>query len=630
MKNGLLRLSLIVCLMLGVSFTWGQNSFKVEAPNVVGEGERFLVKFIASGEVSDFIRPTFSGADVIAGPSTSTSWSTTIINGKRSSTYTSTYTYVLEASDQETVTVSSASAEIEGTTYTTKPLSIEIVKGASSSQASSQGQQQSSGQPSASSAAQSQTQSRSQQEDYDDDPAITYGKADLFLRLSLNKTKVFKGEPITAVLKIYTRSNIVGFEDIKWPVFNGFWSQETEAPQNLNFVREKVGNQIYNSALIRRYMLMPQKSGTLTIDPAEMVCQVEVASRARGGRSILDDFFDMVDKNYVKKRLSTGKVTVHVSEIPSGAPSTFGGGVGRLNMTARLTKDSLNANEAASLIVELSGSGNLNLIENPVVSFPPDFERYDAKSTNSFSNSAEGYSGKKTIEYPFIPRGEGVYQIPPIAYSYFDLGQRQYRTLTTDTITVKVGKGKSENTGGMYIPATQKTVSNLGEDIRYIKTGIPSMKGENFLVLRWIYYVIAAVLLALAFLAAKLMKDRAALRKDVVRSRNRKANKVARQRLRQAQAFLSQNKVPEFYEELHKAILGYTADKLSIQRSDLQRDIIQETLLSKSVPQEDVSALIALLDDCEMVRYSPEGAAGAMDAQYRKAAELISGFENKL
>lgn len=623
MKNGLLKLSLIVSLVLSASCLWAQNSFKVEAPNVVGEGERFLVKFVANGEVSNFTPPSFAGADVIAGPTTSTSWSSTIINGKRSSSYTKTYTYVLEASDQETVTVSSASAEIEGTSYTTKSLTIEIVKGSSSQQSSSQTQQ---AQPSAASS-QAQTQSRSQ--DYDDDPGITYGKADLFLRLSLNKTKVFKGEPVTAVLKIYTRSNIVGFEDIKFPVFNGFWSQETEAPQNLNFVREKVGNQIYNSAVIRRYMLMPQKSGTLTIDPAEMVCQVEVTSRPRG-RSILDDFFDMVDKDYVKKRLSTGKLTVHVSEIPSGAPSSFGGGVGKLNMTARLTKDSLNANEAASLIVELSGSGNLNLIENPVVSFPPDFERYDAKSTNNFSNSIEGYSGKKTIEYPFIPRGEGVYQIPPIHYSYFDLGQRQYRTLSTDTISVKVGKGTSQNTGGMYIPQTQKTVSNLGEDIRYIKTGLPKLNGENFLVFNWIYYVIAAILAGLFFLVTKLMKDRIALRKDVVRSRNRKANKVARQRLKQAQTFLSQNKVQEFYEELHKAILGYTADKLSIQRSDLQRDIIQETLLSKRVPQEDVRDLIALLDDCEMVRYSPEGAAGAMDAQYRKAAELISGFENKL
>ena len=459
---------------------------------------------------------------------------------------------------------------------------------------------------------------------------MSYGKADLFLRMSLNKTKVVKGEPIIATLKIYTRSNIRAFEDIKWPVFNGFWSQETEAPQNLNFTREKVGNQIYQSAVIRRYMLMPQQTGTLTIDPSEMVCQVEVLSRPQRSRSILDDLFDMDSYSLVKKRLSTGKITVHVSDIPSGAPSSFGGGVGKLSMNVRLTKDSLNANEAASLIIELSGSGNLNLLENPSVVLPSDFERYDAKSTNSFSMGADGYSGKKTIEYPFIPRGEGVYEIPPVQYSYFDLSQRRYLTLNSDTITVKVGKGSSSNTGGMYVPQTQKQVSNLGEDIRYLKTAVPSIGGGTFFTDNWIYYLAAALLVALFFVLRRFMDNRIALEKDVVRSRNRKANKVARQRLKLAQTFLSQNKVQDFYEELHKAILGYTADKLSIQRSDLQRDVIQETLLSKKVPKDDIDSLISLLDDCEMVRYSPEGAAGAMDAQYRKAVELISGFENKL
>ena len=182
----------------------------------------------------------------------------------------------------------------------------------------------------------------------------------------------------------------------------------------------------------------------------------------------------------------------------------------------------------------------------------------------------------------------------------------------------------------MYVPPTQKSVSNLGEDIRYLKTAVPAVGGGGFLSSGWLYYLIAALLIAAFFVLKKLMANRIALEKDVVRSRNRKANKVARQRLKLAQTFLGQNKVEEFYEELHKALLGYTADKLSIQRSDLQRDIILETLLSKKVSQEDISMLISLLDDCEMVRYSPEGAAGAMDAQYRKAVELISIFENKL
>ncbi|MBQ1881956.1 MAG: protein BatD [Bacteroidales bacterium] len=625
MKNGFLKITLFLAVLVAGVTAWGQNSFKVEAPNVVEQGERFLVRFIANGDVDQFNHPSFTGADVIAGPSKSISSSTTIINGKRTSSYSVTYTYVLEASDNGVVNVSEASAEIEGSTYTTKPVSIEIVENAAGQQST-----QTQGSTPSQQASSQQNNQGGSAFSSNDESAVSYGKADLFLRMSLNKTKVVKGEPIIATLKIYTRSNIRAFEDIKWPVFNGFWSQETEAPQNLNFTREKVGNQIYQSAVIRRYMLMPQQTGTLTIDPSEMVCQVEVLSRPQRSRSILDDLFDMDSYSLVKKRLSTGKITVHVSDIPSGAPSSFGGGVGKLSMNVRLTKDSLNANEAASLIIELSGSGNLNLLENPSVVLPSDFERYDAKSTNSFSMGADGYSGKKTIEYPFIPRGEGVYEIPPVQYSYFDLSQRRYLTLNSDTITVKVGKGSSSNTGGMYVPQTQKQVSNLGEDIRYLKTAVPSIGGGTFFTDNWIYYLAAALLVALFFVLRRFMDNRIALEKDVVRSRNRKANKVARQRLKLAQTFLSQNKVQDFYEELHKAILGYTADKLSIQRSDLQRDVIQETLLSKKVPKDDIDSLISLLDDCEMVRYSPEGAAGAMDAQYRKAVELISGFENKL
>lgn len=625
MKNGFLKITLFLAVLVAGVTAWGQNSFKVEAPNVVEQGERFLVRFIANGDVDQFNHPSFTGADVIAGPSKSISSSTTIINGKRTSSYSVTYTYVLEASDNGVVNVSEASAEIEGSTYTTKPVSIEIVENAAGQQST-----QTQGSTPSQQASSQQNNQGGSAFSSNDESAVSYGKADLFLRMSLNKTKVVKGEPIIATLKIYTRSNIRAFEDIKWPVFNGFWSQETEAPQNLNFTREKVGNQIYQSAVIRRYMLMPQQTGTLTIDPSEMVCQVEVLSRPQRSRSILDDLFDMDSYSLVKKRLSTGKITVHVSDIPSGAPSSFGGGVGRLSMNVRLTKDSLNANEAASLIIELSGSGNLNLLENPSVVLPSDFERYDAKSTNSFSMGADGYSGKKTIEYPFIPRGEGVYEIPPVQYSYFDLSQRRYLTLNSDTITVKVGKGSSSNTGGMYVLQTQKQVSNLGEDIRYLKTAVPSIGGGTFFTDNWIYYLAVALLVALFFVLRRFMDNRIALEKDVVRSRNRKANKVARQRLKLAQTFLSQNKVQDFYEELHKAILGYTADKLSIQRSDLQRDVIQETLLSKKVPKDDIDSLISLLDDCEMVRYSPEGAAGAMDAQYRKAVELISGFENKL
>ncbi len=640
MAKRFLSAALLLMLLFFSGALFAQKSFKAEAPNIVAEGERFLLKFVASGEISNFKRPTIIGADIIAGPSTSTSRYTSIINGKRTDSYTVTYTYVLEPVGTDAVSVSAATATIDGAEYSTSELTIEVVKSGqqpSGGQNGQNGQNTQNGQSTQNGQGAQNNQVAQNNYDYDDlfgqeEEEISYGKADLFLRLSLNKSKVVKGEPIIATVKLYTRSDIQAFEDIKWPTFDGFWSQEIEAPQNLSFVREKVGNQIYHTALIRRYMLMPQRSGTLRIEPMEMTCQVQVQQKPKRGRSFLDDFFDTGTYSVVKKKLSTGRVNVVVSELPAGAPASFGGGVGRFSISARLTKDSLVSNEAASLMVEISGSGNLGLIEAPNVVMPSDFEKYEVKSTNNFSNSAEGSTGKKLYEYPFIVRGDGEYEIAPIEYTYYDLSQRAYVTLRTEPIAIKVGKGSASSQNSVsYMPVNQRSVGNLGEDIRYIRTNMPHLKkGNSPLVLSWIFYALLLLLCALFFALSALTRRQREINKNLLLVRNRKANKVVRARLRQAKAFLGMNKVENFYEELHKALMGYISDKLSIQQSELQRDIIEDTLLSKGVSSEEIASLTSLLDHCEMVRYSPEGAAGAMEQYYSKAAELITKFESKL
>ena len=314
----------LVLALLFVAPLSGQVKFDIEAPSVVGQGERFTVKFTANSRVESFNPPTISGAAVLVGPVPSSSSYTQIINGKRSSSYEHTYSYVLQAGDNSVVAISAASATIDGAQYSSRPVTIEVVSDGTPSSQSQQNQYSQQSQ-------QSQQVQQNQQVQYDDDNErdnITYGKADIFLRLHLNKTRVVKGEPIIATLKIYTRSGIAGFEDIKFPVFNGFWSQELESPQNINFAREKVGNQIYNSALLRRYVIIPQQVGTLNIDPAEMVCQVQVMERGATGRSILDDFFGVDTYSIQKKRLVTGKQSVVVQPLPQGAPESFGGTLG--------------------------------------------------------------------------------------------------------------------------------------------------------------------------------------------------------------------------------------------------------------------------------------------------------------
>ena len=400
----------VVLLLLLGSAVFAQNTFVVDAPRVVGQDEAFRVVFTADGEIEDFQTPQFTGLEVLAGPSQSKMMSSQYINGKSSKKVEISYTYIVRPVAEGVAKVSAASATIGGKVYTTKELQVEVVKGA----ASNGGSQQQHGQITGDA---QQTKQKSSSE---------VSSKDVFLQLSFSKTKVVKGEPIIATLKLYTKVGIAGFEDIKFPVFDGFWSQEIETPQNINFVRENVDNQIYSAAVLRKYVLLPQQTGDLEIKPAEMICQVQVMTSPRG-RSIFDDFFDQ-GYQIVKKRVNSGNAKIKVSPLPTGAPATFGQGVGNFSLKVELSRDSVKAHEAGSMIVTVQGTGNLNLIEAPKVQLPADFELYDVKTSNSYSYGANGISGSKSFEYPFIPRSEGVFEIPPVEYSYYDIQQGKYVT----------------------------------------------------------------------------------------------------------------------------------------------------------------------------------------------------------
>ena len=608
------KVFLAMLLMVGYT-AFAQNTFTVDAPRVVGQDEIFRVVFTANGEIENFTNPQVTGAEILAGPSPSRMQSTQIINGQRTERLEISYTFIMRPTGEGVAKIGAATATVGGKNYTTNELSIEVVKG--EAQQSGQQQQQGVAGGNAQSAQRSSTGEVSSK--------------DVFLKLSFSKTKVVKGEPIIATLKLYTRVPIAGFEDIKFPVFNGFWSQEIETPQNINFVRENVDNQIYNSAVLRRYMLLPQQTGDIAVKPAEMICQVQVRSSYSGGRSIFDDFFDS-GYQVVKKRVSSAEAVIKVSPLPAGAPASFGQGVGNFSLKVALSRDSVKAHEAGSLIVTVEGSGNLNLIEAPKVQLPADFELYDVKTSNNYSYGNNGIQGSKTFEYPFIPRSEGVFEVPPVEYSYYDIKSGKYVTLKSLPVEIKVAKGDGQVSGGTLMQGISKqAVANLGEDIRYIQQGGAGLVGKGKFFVGSIGFFVAMALVAAIYAALYfVLQKRAKLRGDVVRTRNKKANKVARKRLKLAQEYLNQNLRAPFYEEMHKALLGYISDKLAIQFADMQRDTIMETMQGKGVSEANIADFMQVLEDCEMARYSMGGGAGEMSAQFEKAISVISNLEGEL
>lgn len=597
----------VIATLLAVPSAFAQNDISVDAPNVVGLDEQFNVAFSIEGEdkPSDFLWEPGEDFNLVWGPQTGYSSSTSIINGKRSKSVQYTYTYILSPKKAGTFTLPAALASVKGKQISSKQLSLEVVSnGASSSSSSGSGSEAS--QPASGG----------------------ISSEDIFLKFSLSKTSAVIGEPLTASLKLYQRVDVAGIEGAKLPTFNGFWSQETQAPTNIEFHRETLGDKIYNVALIRSYVLIPQQQGELKIEPAEMVCLVNVRVQGRRSQSIFDDFFESGYRTE-KKRISTPAVTVHVRPLPQGAPASFGGGVGKFSIKAELSKSEMKTHEAASLRVTISGTGNVSLLTAPTVAFPPDMDVYDAKVEDNASKSTGGTSGSKTFEFPFIPRSHGDFSIAPIEYSYFDVTSGKYVTLKTEPITFSVAKGSADDAPSASVPSSvsidRKGVRNLAEDIRYIVTRKPSFRSSaSFIVARPLYWILVALLCLGSAVIWFLLRHLAVRRADVAGTKNRRATKMALRRLRLAGDFLKKNLYSAFYEELHKALLGFISDKLNLAVEDLTKENISQRLAEGGVPEEAIDKFVGLVDACEYARYSPDSGNAAMAAHYDDAVNVIS------
>ena len=597
------RIIAILILCAAAITLRAQSSIRVDAPNLVASSEQFNVTFVIEGEdsPSDFQWSPGEDFQLVWGPQRGSSRSVTIVNGKRTTTSQTTFTYVLMPKKEGKFTLPAASAKVGGKEISSGSVTVEVISAGSSSRSGASGSQGG-----------GQTQESG-----------SIADDDLFLRLTLSRTQAVVGEPINVSLKLYQRVSVAGFEDARFPSFNGFWSQEIQAPTNIEFTRENYNGSLYNSAILRTWTIIPQQSGDLAIEPAELVCLVNVRV-STGGGSIFDSFFQD-DYRTIRKRIYSKAYTVKVSPLPAGAPASFGGGVGTFTMKTELSTNEVNAHDAASLKVTISGSGNVNLLEAPKVQFPPDFEAYDVKTTDA--------QGSKTFEYPFIPRSAGDFTIGPVEYSYFDINTRKYVTLTSEALPLSVARGANADTPGAGVinNVSRRDVRNLDSDIRYIVTKTPKFSsGGGFFAFGKTFWALAAALVLIWLAALLALRKLIARRADVALTKNRKATSMARKRLAQAGEFLQKNLYTAFYEELHKALLGFAGDKLTMDLADMSKENIAAELCARGASKDIADEFTGLLDACEYARYAPDAGHQAMEEHYKKSLEVISAIDHSM
>ena len=599
------KVILFFILISTVIGAWADGiTFTANAPEVVVSGDQFRLSYtINSQKVRDFRAPSIQGFEVLMGPSRSTQYQ----NYNGVVTNSITFTYILMAGKEGTYKIPGATIVADGNNYTSNSVEIKVLPPDQSSSNAGSG----------SSARSSRNQANSGK--------IT--DKELFMTATASKTNVYEQEAILLTYKVYTQVNLTNLRgDI--PDLKGFHTQEVELPNQKTFTLEHYNGRNYNTTIWRQLVLFPQQTGKIEIPSVTFEGTV---SQMVASADPFDAFFNGGNYVNINKNIVTPKLTIDVKELPAGKPANFSGGVGEFTLSSSISTQELKTNDAVTIKLVISGTGNMKLINTPEVGFPQDFEIYDPKVDNKFNLTRNGLSGNKVIEYLAIPRHAGTYTIPPIEFSYFDLKSQSYKTLKTDTYTLNVAKGEGNSDQVVANFTSKEDLKVLGQDIRYIKTGDTQLtKKDDYFFGSTSYYLWYIVPLAL-FIALMIINRKQAMENaNVAKVRTKKANKVATKRMKNAGKLLAEKKSEAFYDEVLKALWGYISDKLSMPVSQLSKDNIEEELQKHQVADELIKEFINNLNECEFARYAPGNQDEKMDKIYSSAIDVISKMENSI
>ncbi|WP_195407293.1 MULTISPECIES: BatD family protein [Bacteroides] len=602
---------LMALIAYGTQALADKVSFTASAPDAVVVGDQFRLSYtVTTQKIKDFQAPSIKGFDVLMGPSRSQQSSTQIINGNVTSTSSITFTYILMANTAGEYTISGASIVADGNQMVSNSVKIKVLP---QDQSSNGGQNGSSNNNSS----------------IHSSSGTTVSNQDLFITATASKTNVFEQEAFVLTYKIYTRESNLQLNNAKLPDFKGFHSQEIEMTTNAKWTPEHYQGRNYYTTVYRQFVLFPQQSGKLYIDPAQFQMTVGKPVQSadpfdaffNGGSSVVE----------IKKNIATPKIAINVNPLPAGKPSDFSGGVGEFTISSSINSKELKTNDAITIKLVISGTGNLKLISNPEIKFPDDFEVYDPKVDNQVRLTREGLTGNKVIEYLAIPRHAGTYKIPGVSFSYFDIRSKSYKTLKTEEYVVNIEKGAGNADQVIANFTNKEDLKVLGEDIRYIKQNEVTLqpKGSFFYgsMTYWLFYIIPALAFIIFFI---IYRKQAAENANVAKVRTKKANKVATKRMKLAGKLLSENKKDAFYDEVLKALWGYISDKLNIPVSRLSKDNIEEKLRNHGVNEELIKGFLNALNDCEFARFAPGDENQAMDKVYSSSIEVISKMENSI
>lgn len=597
------RFTILFLAMIAAFSAVCQTSFKVVPPGNVIAGRNFSLTFrLSNGQANAPKPPELQGCDLLYGPSVSTMSSSQYINGQMSSSTSVDYTYMYRATTPGKVTVPEVTVNAGGKSFTTNSVTFEILPPDRQTQQSQHGQQQN---PPVSAV----------------DPSTHRPGAvspnDLFVRVSFSKTHALEQEAVMATIKVYTKYSITSFLVTQQPMFDGFLSEEL--PVDLEVNLENYNGQNYNTAVLKRLLLYPQKSGKLTVNSGKYDITIQQFELVNMG------FF--TTQRPVERQVTTesNMASIEVSPLPEPKPAGFDGAVGRFTVSTDLQPELLRTNEAALYTYTIKGTGNIRYLKQPEIKFPSSIDRYTPKTDIDAKIVGSNTTGTYKVDYTIVPQEAGKLVIPGTPFVYYDLDKKEYVTLDTRTYELNVAKGSSTSS-----VVEQREIDKTMHDILHIKSSSSEHRQKEISYifhngLYWLTFFIAiAILISVAIIYRRRLKFNA----DIKGKKHARANRVVSKRLKAARSFMNAHENDKFYAELAKAMWGYISDKLSIAPSQLIRDNIASQLENYGASQQTVESVLSVLDECEMARFTPNHSDQEVAKLYDEAVAAIRSLED--
>jgi hypothetical protein len=597
---------ILICL----APTLAQTKFEASAPKSVVQGSRFQLVYSVNDNGSDLRVPDLPDFQILMGPTTSHSSSMQIINGQVSRNANYSFTYILRADKTGSYTIPPATISIDGKTYESNSLTIEVIENNAPSSPSSAPQES------------------------NEDVGSLSGE-DLFITITANKKNVYRDEPLLLTTKIYTRVQLEGISDISEADLRDFIVQELPKQNDgsIQWSMQNIDGRTYQVGTFNQKVLYPQNTGTLRIEPTAIEFLIRQRT-ARQAPAVFGDFFDSY--HTVKNKAISKALTINVKPLPSPRPADFSGIVGDVTMQVSASKTEAAVNDGITLKTVISGLGNHKLASNPTFKIPSDFDVFDPKITNNITETVQGGKGNRIVETLIIPRHSGTFEIPSINYTIFNPKTGHYQTLKSDPISLNIERGEGEENADIATDSpgrntNREDVKFLGKDIRYIKTNEIDLRPVNTFLFGSTKFILGySIPLLLFFLIYFLNQKRIKENADIRKVKNKRANKVARKRLNKSAALLKKGDQEGFYDELSRALWGYVSDKLSIPPANLTKDNVRTILLDRGAKESVSDQFLEILDTCEYARYSPKNEHSERSQLYQTTLKTISELENTI